>query len=943
MTPERWKKVEEIFAGTESKSPEQIRVYLDEQCAADTSLRREVEGLLLYDTSNSSLISGLVEEGAHALAGSTESPRSLSERRIGTRLGAYRLVNLIGTGGMGAVYLAVRDDEQFEKKVAIKLVQQGHDSKFVLERFRQERQILAQLEHPNIARFLDGGVTDDHLPYYVMEFIEGGEPLVAYCEKRALPIPERLELFKSVCSAVQFAHKNLVVHRDLKPGNILVDSSGTAKLLDFGIAKVLSEEPRATNVTMTAVRMLTPDYGSPEQVTGQPITTATDIYSLGAVLYELLTGKQAHNFKNYSTGEIERVICVQDPPPPSQRLRESESAEKKGLASLVEGDLDAIVLQAMRKEPDKRYPSVLALVDDLDRYLQGQPVEARRGTMRYRAGKFVRRNKLPLLAASLVLVTLIGGIAASVYQARRAERRFQQARQFANNILNDFDKRVASLPQSTELRQWLTSTVVQYLDNLSKEAGGDSQLQLELARGYLRIGNLQGAPSSPNLGQSIPALESYRKALGIYEQLRKNNGADVGIAVGLCEATNAVAQIETLTGGMKLARARYQDARTIGNALISKQDPEGHRCLSSVYAGLVQIEMAAANPRGAIPYVTSRLDEARAWAKAAPGPDAELQILRTEISQAAVKLDVGDAAAAVDIAMRCMASGERLLGKEMWEESLYKIRLHHILGDALGNPRQLNLGRPDEALEHYRAALAIAIRQLYRDGNDARARRDVDLSLRMIGFLTVDTQPLQALRQYEKAMEYIQLNLSRSPSNAEYVRDEADALLGIGYAHQGMKRFEEALKVIGRAVERQNHLKALSPEWRRFQREFQESYAALGDLHKALGQEKEALVNYEKALEVTVTLLWEQPTDALLLRDFADSNESLARYYEWLAERHPERRQEHLRQSVDFQQKSDETWREWARKGGVDGPYAQRRARESAQALAAYQRQVHGR
>jgi tetratricopeptide (TPR) repeat protein len=942
MTPERWRKVEEIFAGTDGKTPEEIRVYLTEQCGSDAALRREVEGLLLYDTGNSTLLSNLVEEGAQVLMGAEDSARTLSERRIGSRLGAYRLVSLIGTGGMGAVYLAVRDDEQFEKKVAIKLVQQGHDSKFVLERFRQERQILAQLEHPNIARFLDGGVTEDRLPYYVMEFIEGGEPLVAYCEKRALPIEQRLELFKEVCAAVQFAHKNLVVHRDLKPGNILVDSGGTPKLLDFGIAKVLSEETRATNVTMTAVRMLTPDYGSPEQVTGQPITTATDIYSLGAVLYELLTGKQAHNFRNYSTGEIERVICVEDPTPPSQRLRESETPEKQSLARVLEGDLDAIVLHAMRKEPDKRYPSVLALVDDINRYLNGQPVEARRGTMRYRAGKFVRRNKLPLLAASVVLVTLVVGIAASVYQARRAERRFQQARQFANNILNDFDKRVASLPQSTELRQWLTSTVVQYLDNLSKEAGGDAQLQLELARGYLRIGNLQGAPSAPNLGQSIPALESYRKALGIYGQLHKGNDSDLAIAEGLCEAMNAVAQIETLTGGMKLARARYQEARALGNTLVARQDPEGHRCLSSVYAGLVQIEMAAANPRGAIPYVTSRLEEARKWATMAPGPEAELQILRTEISQAAVKLDVGDAAAAVEIATRCMASGERLLGKEAWEDSLYKIRLHHILGDALGNPRQLNLGRREEALEHYRAALAIAIRQLYRDANDARARRDVDFSLRLIGFLTVDHQPLQALRQYEKAMEYIQLNLNRSPSNAEFVRDEADALLGIGYAHQSMNRFDEALKFIEKAVERQNYLKALSPEWRRFQREFQESYAALGDLHKALGHEKEALANYEKALEITVTLLWEQPTDALLLRDLADSNESLAAYYAWMAGRQPARRQEYLRQAVNFQQKSDETWREWSRKGGIDGPYAQLRAKQAAQTLVAYQHQAAG-
>lgn len=938
MTPERWRRVEEVFAGTEGLSATQIRAYLERECAGDTELRKEVQSMLSYESSESALFDQIVEEGAEALAEITKSHQNPAHRRVGTRIGPYRLVSLIGTGGMGAVYLAARDDQQYQKNVAIKLVQQGHDTKFVLERFRQERQILAQLEHPYIARFLEGGLTDEKLPYYVMEYIEGGESITSYCQNRQLPIEARLRLFLQVCSAVDFAHKNLVVHRDLKPTNILVDRHGTPKLLDFGIAKVLSDDSRGTDTTMTAVRMLTPDYGSPEQVTGNPITTSTDVYSLGAVLYELLSGAQAHRFRNYSTGEIQRVICIEDPPPPSERAREVESAESSRLSASLRGDLDSIALQALRKEPSGRYASVSALVRDIEHYLNGEPVEARRGTLRYRAGKFVRKNKFSISAAAVLLVTLISGIAATTYQARRSERRFQLARQLGNTLLNDFDKRVVNLPQSTGLRQWMTSTVVEYLDNLASEAGQDTQLQFELAGGYMRVGGLQSGPSSANLGQSIPALASYRKALGIYSELHQAAPKDAAVNMGLCDAMTAVAQIETYVGKMKQARQRYQEARVIGEALVPVKEGEGRRCLSRIYGGLVEIELAAANPRGAIPSITAQLEQAKQWAATDPGLPSKVQLLSTEISLANVKLDVGDAQGAVDTASQAMVQGEATFGREAWAESSYKILLHHVLGDAMGHARHLNLGRPEEALKHYQAALEIAERHLKRDDNDARARRDVDLSLRKIAFMIVDTQPRAAMIDYRRAKELSFINLRNSPSNAEYVRDQADALLGIGYAFQSSKHWPEALESIQYAFDRQNDLKRLSPEWRRFQREFQESFAALGDVHMELGNEKATLENYEKALETTVALLWEQPTDALLLRDLADSHECLARYYAWMAERHASEGSSYWKQAIDFQQKSYDTWREWPTKVSATSVYAQKRLQDATTQLAAYRK-----
>ncbi|MEP7341057.1 MAG: serine/threonine-protein kinase, partial [Acidobacteriota bacterium] len=511
MTPERWQKVEEVFETSVELPLEEREAFLTRVCNGDEELRAEIASLLANEVEETYFQSA-VKDGAKTFA------RAAVEEIVGQRIGVYRLTALVGQGGMGAVYSAIRDDDQFNQQVAIKIIKRGMDTSFVLRRFWRERQILASLNHPNIARLLDGGTTPDGRPYFVMEFI-AGQPISDYCDAHQLSIPDRLKLFRQVCAAVQFAHQNLVVHRDLKPANILVAEDGAPKLLDFGIAKLLaSDTGRAATRTQTGLRMMTPDYASPEQVRGGAITTASDIYSLGTVLYELLTGQRAHQFKTYAPVEIEETVCRTEAEKPSEAAAHGGGAAARWRKQLA-GDLDNIVLMALRKEPERRYQSVEQFSEDIRRHLEGLPVAARKDTLGYRASKFARRNKLAIAAAALVIASLLGGMIAANRQARRAERRFQQVRKLANTFLFDIHDEIKKLPGSTAARAHVVNTALEYLDNLALEADDDPALQLDLARAYDRVGRVLGDPNEQNLGQSAAARAGFQKALSLYGKL----------------------------------------------------------------------------------------------------------------------------------------------------------------------------------------------------------------------------------------------------------------------------------------------------------------------------------------------------------------------------------------------------------------------------------------
>jgi len=541
QTTESFIRIEAIFNEAQAVPAEGRTKLIEDRCAGDRELAAEVSALLEACEAEEQLTSSLAEPEAGKAMKSAQR-----------RVGPYEIDRLLGRGGMGAVYLAHRADGQFEQTVAIKLIDLPLATEIFRERFRQERQILAELQHPYIARLLDGGVTAGGDPYLVMEYVDG-MPIHRYCEEKSLPEPQRIELFLRVCEAVQFAHQNFVVHRDLKPDNILVTEDGTPRLLDFGTAKLVSPSIAGAGdeLTREGYQSFTPQYASPEQVLGNPITTASDTYSLGVLLYVLLTGTQPYELKELTTGEMLRVICQEAPRKP---------AHAAGSGKRLDQDLEAILLKALRKEPKERYLTAEQLASDLRAYLEGRPVAARRGTLRYRAAKFIRRNRLALVGTALLAATLLAGVAGVIWQARvaneerrKAEARSADLRQLSNSLLSELDEAIKQLPGSTGVQKLLVTRVLEHLDRMAKDAQGDRLTQLDLIDSYTRLGNLQGNPYDQNLGDPAGGLASLDKAIALAEPMASEVSRDR-------EALRALATAQESRSEILFGAARTQEA-----------------------------------------------------------------------------------------------------------------------------------------------------------------------------------------------------------------------------------------------------------------------------------------------------------------------------------------------------------------------------------------------
>ncbi len=502
MTASRWAEVKSILGQVLESDPSARWATLEQLCGPDTELRHEVEMLLAMESKADAALETAVTPGA-ILRAEVVAPPSES-------IGPYRVLCEIGRGGMGVVYLGERADGQYKKQVAIKLITSGRRDLALDGRFRRERQILAQFDHAGIARLLDGGSTAEGQPYFVMEYV-AGLPLLEYCSQHQLGVPQRLELFLSVCDAVAHAHQRLVVHRDLKPGNILVTKDGHPKLLDFGLARVLDASDDR-DVTQT-VPIMTPAYASPEQVRGEPYTVSGDVYSLGIILYELLSAKRPYDVPSGSLAEIVHTVCEKDPP------RLSEVIEDAGLRRRVRGDLETIAAKALEKDPRRRYATVDELAQDLRRYLDGRPVQARPQTFFYRAGKTLRRHRFAIPAGALaaILILTFGGVA--WWEARAAQRRFDDVRGLAHAVMFDLHDAIAPLPGSTAARNLLIAKALEYLERLSREAGKDPKLAWEVALAYERIGVVQGYAAESNLGNGPASLESFKKSADILGKL----------------------------------------------------------------------------------------------------------------------------------------------------------------------------------------------------------------------------------------------------------------------------------------------------------------------------------------------------------------------------------------------------------------------------------------
>lgn len=479
----RWQRLEALFYEALDLDPARRSEFLDRACAGDNDLRREVEKLLRASEETVGFLHQPVRDAAREIV-------SESGDASGLRIGAYRLIRTLGEGGMGRVYLAARADDQYRQNVAIKVMRSSVGrSPGMLVRFRAERQILANLNHPNIARLLDGGLTPDGLPYLVIEYVDGA-PLDDYCGRSNLSIEARLRLFRTICSAVEYAHGNLVVHRDIKPANILVTADGSPKLLDFGIAKLL--DPGADSVagaepalTRSTERLMTPEYASPEQICGQAVTTATDVYSLGTVLYELLTGRSPFRLTKSSPLETVRAICEDEPKRPSAVI-DTHPAEARKL----KGDLDNIVLKAMRKEPARRYASVAQFSEDVRRFLEGYPVEARAGSWRYRSGKFVRRHKAAVAAAAVMIAAIVAfgiGMGILARTATRERLTAQREAQFLSSLFASVS------PQETRgaaitARELLDAGVKRIDPELGAEPAARAAIYDSVAESYRGLG-----------------------------------------------------------------------------------------------------------------------------------------------------------------------------------------------------------------------------------------------------------------------------------------------------------------------------------------------------------------------------------------------------------------------------------------------------------------------
>lgn len=575
--PDRWQEIQELFRSAVELPPVEQREFLDQACAHDRALRTSVESLFESDRA-----AGRFIENAVLDAGSLLRPeRPLRSEMM---IGPYRVERELGRGGVSIVYLAVRADAEYQSQVAVKLIRRGMDSLELVRRFRAERQILADLNHPNIGRLLDGATTEHGLPYLVMEYIEG-LPITEYCDRFRLSIVRRLELFRTVCAAVQYAHQSLVVHRDLKPSNILVTEGDTPKLLDFGIAKLLQPESvlEGADPTATEARMMTPAYASPEQVRGRPITTASDVYSLGMLLYELLAGHRAYRVDGLAAQEVERVICDFEPEKPSAvvaRIEPRDDLSTDGWAGTtpattpdsagrnrsinpqllqrrLAGDLDNITLKALRKMPEERYASAAELAEDIRRHLEGLPVAARRATTGYRIGKWVRRNRTPLIAAGAILAFLIVMLVMARVQSARTARERDKAEAVSAFLVGLFEVSDPSESRGNSItaREILDRGSFEISRELENQPEVRADLMDTLGKVYFNLGLYDS--SEPLLKE---ALEGKRRGSG---------GNDLSVAATL---TN-LADLLQMKGSYEDAEPVYREALFIRRKLLPARHP----------------------------------------------------------------------------------------------------------------------------------------------------------------------------------------------------------------------------------------------------------------------------------------------------------------------------------------------------------------------------------
>ena len=814
-----WEKIQRLFFDAVDLPKDERARFLENACAGDQRVRSEVESLLLTDIEKAHDFDAIVTGVAQHMVG--------ADPLVGTRLGPWRVVSELGHGGMGVVYLAVRDDDQYRQQVALKLVKYGMDTAELLERFRRERQILASLDHPYIARLIDGGTGPSGQPFLAMEYV-AGERIDLWCQKHELSIPARCRLMLKVCEAVAYAHRNLVVHRDLKPGNILIAADGSPKLLDFGVAKLLAPDshPQAPATTVLQ-RALTPEYASPEQVLGQPVTTAADVYALGAILYELLSGKRAHRMGSTTPAEVERAVCQTAIVRPSEVLDRSQANFAK-LRRQISGDLDNIVLMALRKEPSRRYSSVEQLAEDLRRFLEGRPVAARQDSLPYRVGKFVQRRRVEVTAGLLVVASLVVGMAltvsewrqavtarraadaqramaerertiaenarqaeaaehriadeqrdAAVAERRIAEQRLTEMIDLAGKTLFDVHDAVNALPGAVEARQKIVSITLEYLQRLEQDHGLDDRLRLVLAAAYYKIGRIQGEPDHPSLQDAESAERSYRKAEALLAPLFAHQPNDPGVMMEWLDVETSLAEAAVQSPDPAKGRDRYLKLLPLAhrvNQLSGITELTAHE-EARILGRLSYVESSRlGHPEIGLQYVTRAALLLTAMLPRFPGSldlKASLAVMNATRAQKLNELGrLEEAASVYDDVIRVR---EGLLADHPNDADLRRNLLicYGNYAALLGMPWTANLGRLEEARAYAAKSVALARELTQADSHDATAQ--LNLGVAIAHSAMIDPEPgkteesLRSLQEALAILEPIAKGNPKSPPIAGYV------------------------------------------------------------------------------------------------------------------------------------------------------------------------------
>ena len=750
-----------MFREVDDLSPAERQHFFD-QHRVPAELRAEVESLLAFDSPDAAL-GDLIAGEADAFLKSRESPTE------GLRCGPYRLSRLLGRGGVGEVYLAERDDGQFVQRVAIKFLRQSAPRPSFRIRFTQERQILAGLQHPGIARLLDAGETGEGQPYLVLDYIDGA-PMDVYC--RTLDLGGKLRLFLRVCDAVAYAHRNLIIHRDIKPSNILVNAAGEPKLLDFGLAKILDA---VTDQTRTLERLLTPDFASPEQVRGTAQTTATDVYSLGAVLYHLLTGRSPHDFRGTTPQAIDAAICFTEPPP-ARRLNPE-----------LPQDVDLILRKALRKEPEDRYSSVDALAHDIRAFLEWRPIQARSGNTWYRVRRFVRRYWMPVSAAVAVIVSLATGLYIADHQRAVAEAHVIQLRRLARQLL-DFEGQLTRQDAGSDLNlhREIIATSIQYLEGLGPEALRDQQLALEIADAYLQIARIQGVPEWNQQGQYAAAEKSLIKV------------TEIAHTVLLADPANRKALWQTANAAHDHAVIAYAEHRPGEVAAWSPQAVEGFDRLSRlgnltrhevnggtyIYGDLAEVHMGLHRFQDAVRYARLGIDYSRNTSTV-PGPRAQAFNMLTGALQY-----LGDFQGSQVAMSEARKAWEQLLHDEgdkyYTRVILYQTRCRE--GLLLGEDGSVNLNRPREAAIRLQEAFEALEPFALADRNNHECRTIIAVSGHFLGDLLRHSDPQRALGIYDHSL----LRIREIPDDVAARRTEAILLAGSSYAARRMRHENDA-------------------------------------------------------------------------------------------------------------------------------------------------------